>query len=57
MRRNLIAFLISFTATLIVGYVVLSINIDQSVLGAIDIELIARFTSRSEVNIIIGSVY
>jgi hypothetical protein len=42
MRRNLIAFLISFTAPLIVGYIVISINIDQSVPGATEIELIGR---------------
>jgi hypothetical protein len=42
MIRNLVAFLISFTATLIVGYVVLPINIDQRVLGATAIELISR---------------
>jgi len=42
MRRNLVAFLISFTATLIVGYVVLSINVDQPVPGATEIELIHR---------------
>ena len=42
MRRNLIAFLIAFTATLIVGYVVLSINIDRSIPGATEIKLIGR---------------
>ena len=42
MKRNLIAFLVSFIATLIVGYVVLSINVDRSVPGAPAIELIGR---------------
>jgi hypothetical protein len=42
MRRNIIAFLISFTATLIVGYLVLSINIDQRVPGDTEVELIGR---------------
>jgi len=42
MRRNLVAFLISFIVTLIVGYLVLSINIDRSVPGASAIELIGR---------------
>jgi hypothetical protein len=42
MKRNLIALLISFTVTLIVGYLLLSLKIDRSVPGTIGIQLIAR---------------
>lgn len=40
MKRNLIAFFISFTVTLIVGYVAISIQVDHSVPGATAFELI-----------------
>jgi hypothetical protein len=42
MRRNIIAFLIAFYVTLIVGYVLLFTETSQTIPSATDIELVAR---------------
>ena len=42
MKRYFAAFMISFTITLVVGYIVTSFNIDRSIPGSPTIELVGR---------------